>query len=145
MNRYEAQQRIINQLKRIDGRTSPWDASYTFSTDLHDAVVPHDEYIGNINSFPFVMCVFQESQIRHVGGGERLTITSFRIRGITWDEDVEFAGELLADDIEHVLNHVRLEHPEFDEIRLTTIATDEGLNAPLAAVVIEGTLVYQNA
>ena len=144
MNRLDAQTKIITELKRIDGRTSPWNASYTFYHDVHETVIPHDEYIDNINSFPCIMLTLLESKIVHVGGGERLNLTSFRIRGITWDSEVEFAGERLADDIEHVLNHVRHEHPEFDDIRLNTIATDEGLNEPLGAVVIEGTLVFRN-
>ena len=144
MNRHDAQTKIINELKRIDGRTSPWDASYTFNVDVHENVLPHDEYVDNINSFPCVMILFKETQIRHIGNDERYAVTSFRIRGLTFDEDVEYAGELLADDIEHVLENVRRDYPEFDEVRLDTVATDEGLNAPLGAVVVEGTLVYIN-
>lgn len=144
MNRREAQLKIIDSLKRIDGRTSPWDASYTFNTDVHGNVLDRDEYIDNINSFPCVMVTFTDTQVRHIGGGERYLVTSFRIRGITWDEDVEDAGELLADDLEHAIDRVRQDNPEFDEVRLDTIQTDEGLNAPLGAVIVQGTLVYRN-
>lgn len=144
MNRREALLKIIEQLKRIDGRTSPWNPSYTFNADLHGTVLPYDEFIENINSFPCVMCTFTDTMIRHIGGGERYLVTSFRIRGITLDEQVEDAGELLADDLEHVVSYIRREHTDFEEARIDTIQTDEGLNAPLGAVIIEGTLVYRN-
>jgi hypothetical protein len=144
MTRREALMKIINQLKRIDGRTSPWNPSYTFNSNVYETVLPYEDFIENINSFPCVMCITTDSQIRHVGGGVRLIVTSFRVRGITWDEQVEDAGELLADDIEHVISNIRLEHPEFDEIRIDSIQTDQGLNAPLGAVMIEGTMVYQH-
>lgn len=140
----EAQTRIVTQLKRIDGRTSPWNLDYVFTVDLHENVLPHDEFIDNINSFPCVMVTFTNTQIRHIGGGERYAVISFRIRGITLDEDVEDAGELLADDLEHAISYLRRENPEFDEARIDTVQTDEGLNAPLGAVVIEGTLVFRN-
>jgi hypothetical protein len=144
MNRREAQLKIIDSLKRIDGRTSPWNPSYTFNCDLHDNVLDHEEYVDNINSFPCVMIIVMDTQIRHIGGGERYVVSSFRIRGITWDEQVEDAGELLADDLEHALAYVRQDNPEFDEIRLDSLQTDEGLNAPLGAVIVQGTMVYRH-
>lgn len=144
MNRLQAQTKIIDQLKRIDGRTSPWNAAYTFNVDLHGTVLPYDEFIDNINSFPCVMVTMTQTEIRHVGGGQRYAIVSFRVRGITLDDQVEDAGELLADDLEHALSYLRQENPEFEEARLDSIQTDEGLNAPLGAVIIEGTLVYRN-
>ena len=132
------------QLKRIDGTTSPWNPSYTFNTDVHGTVLDHDEFIDAVNSFPCLMVTTVQTAVTHIGGGQRYKTQSFRIRGITLDEGVEDAGELLADDIEHVLSHIRHTYPEFDEVRLDTIQTDEGLNAPLGALIIQGTLVYRN-
>jgi len=136
--------KIINQLKRIDGRTSPWNASYTFNWDLHDNVLPHDEFIENINSFPCVMFTVDNTVIRHIGGGERYVVISFLIRGITWSDDVEEGGDLLADDIEHALSRIKHSYPEFEEVRLDTVQTDEGLNRPFGATLIRGTLVYRH-
>jgi hypothetical protein len=144
MNRRQSQLKIIDALKRIDGRTSPWNPSYTFNLDLHDNVLDHDEFVDNINSFPCVMLTITDTQIFHIGGGERYVISAFRIRGITWDEQVEDAGELLADDIEHAISKVRQDHPDFEEIRIDTVQTDEGLNAPLGAVIVQGTMVYRH-
>lgn len=144
MNRRQSQLKIIEALKRIDGRTSPWNPSYTFNLDVHETVLDHDEFIENINSFPCVMVTVIDTMIRHIGGGERYVVSSFRIRGITWDERTEEAEELLADDIEHVISHLRAAEPEFDEIRIDTVQTDEGLNAPLGAVVVQGTMVYRH-
>ncbi len=144
MNRREAQLKIIESLKRIDGRTSPWNADYTFNLDVHDNVLDHDEFIDNINSFPCVMLTVTDTQIRHIGGGERYVVSSFRIRGITWDERTDEAEEQLADDLEHVIAHLRAFEPAFDEIRVDTVQTDEGLNAPLGAVIVQGTMVYKH-
>lgn len=144
MTRREALLKIIAQLKRINGRTSPWNSDYQFNVDVHETVLPYEEFIDNINSFPCVMLTFIDTQVRHIGGGERYLVTSFRIRGITWDDQVEDAGELLADDLEHALSYVRREHTEFEECRIDTVQTDEGLNAPLGAVIVEGTLVYKH-
>lgn len=144
MNRYESLQALVSSFRAIDGRTSPWNPSYTFNLDVHENVLDHDEFVEAINSFPCIMVTFTDTQIRHIGGGERYTVSSFRIRGITWDEDVEDAGELLADDIEHVVNHLKQAYPSFEEVRLDSVQTDEGLNAPLGAVIVQGTLVYRN-
>jgi hypothetical protein len=143
MDKFTALDRIVTALRRVDGHTSPWDSSYTFSTSI-TAVYDRELYIDEINSFPCVMCVADQVQVRHSGAGERYNIMTFRIRGVTWDDQVEDAGEMLADDIEHVISHIRQNYPEFDECRINTIQTDEGLNAPLGALIIEGVALYRN-
>jgi hypothetical protein len=144
MNRLQAINNIVSALSRIDGRTSPWDASYTFATDIHLNVIARDRYIEEIDSFPVVMVTPVQETISHTGGGQRWSTLTVRVRGICWDEDTELAGERLADDIEHVITHIRREYPELEELRLDTIQTDEGLNAPLGAVVVLATAVYQH-
>jgi hypothetical protein len=144
MDRNQASQRIVDTLRRIDGRTSPWNSSYTFRTDVYDRVYDHDLFLEEINQFPCVMFTVTEIAVSHVGGGQRYNTMSFRLRGVVWDESTSEAGELLADDLEHAVSNIRQAYPEFEEIRLDTIQTDEGLNAPLGAVVIQGTAVYRN-
>lgn len=144
MDRSQALSKIITALRRIDGRTSPWNPSYTFNEAVYDQVYSRDLFLDEINSFPCVMCVAERVTVKHTGGGQRYNILQFRIRGVTWNNQVEDAGELLAEDIEHVFTHIRQDHPMFDEIRLDSIQTDEGLNAPLGAVILEGTALYRN-
>jgi hypothetical protein len=144
MNRIQAIAHMVNALRRIDGRTSPWDASYTFATDVHGNVIARDRYIEEIDSFPVVMLVPLQEIISHTGGGQRWSTLTVRIRAICWDEVTELAGERLADDIEHVVSHMRRDHPRLEELRIDTIQTDEGLNAPLGAVVVQLTAVYQH-
>ena len=144
MDRREAQTNIIALLKRIDGRTSPWTSDYTFSYAINDNVHSRDLYIDEINSFPCIMVTVDRVQVSHIGANTRYHTLAFRIRGITWDGDAQSAGEALADDIEHALEHARQEHPTFDEVRIDSIQTDEGINAPLGAVLIQGIAVYQN-
>lgn len=143
MDKITALTALAEQITHIDGRTSPWDPSYTFATSVA-SVHTRDLFVDEINSFPCVMCVAESVKVRHSGAGQRYNIMQFRIRGITWDEAVEDAGEQLADDIDHVISHTREEYPAFDEVRIETIQTDEGLNAPLGAVVIEGIALYRN-
>jgi hypothetical protein len=144
MNRLKVLTAIKQSLKRIDGRTSPWDPDYTFSTDVHGTVVTQDLYVEEINSFPILMVTVMQELISHTGGGQRWSALSFRVRGVIWDEDAEQAGEQLADDVEHVISNVRRENTQIEEIRIDTIQTDEGINRPLAAVIIQGTALYQH-
>jgi hypothetical protein len=144
MDRIQAQSYIVNALKTMDGRTSPWASDYTFSYAINDNVHDRDLYIDEINQFPCIMVTVDRVQVSHIGAGVRYHTLSFLIRGITWDEDAQSAGELLADDIDHVISNLRRIHPQFDEVRIDTIQTDEGINAPLGAVLIQGIAVYQN-
>jgi hypothetical protein len=144
MDRMQAQSNIISLLKRIDGRTSPWNAAYTFSYDVALNVYSRDLYIDEINQFPCIMVTVDRVQVSHIGANTRYHTLAFRIRGITWDGDAQSAGEALADDIEHAIDNARLEYPAFDEVRIDTIQTDEGINAPLGAVLIQGIAVYKN-
>lgn len=140
----QAQTNIIQLLNRINGTTSPWDASYTFNCAVTGNIYDKELFIDEINAFPCVMVTAERVQVSHIGAGTRYNTLSFQIKGITWDESAADAGEALADDIEHALNYARLEHPEFDEVRIDAIQTDEGINAPLGAVIIQGIAVYSN-
>lgn len=135
---------IMQLINRIDGTTSPWDASYMFKYSVTGNIYDRELYIDQINAFPCVMVVVDRVQVSHIGAGTRYNTLSFQIKGITWDENASAAGEDLADDIEHALKYARLEYPQFDEVRIDTIQTDEGINAPLGAVIIQGIAVYTN-
>jgi hypothetical protein len=144
MDRMQAQTNIIQLINRINGTTSPWDASYTFNCTATGNVYDRELFIDQINAFPCVMLTTERVQVSHIGAGIRYNTLSFQIRGITWDEDAGTAGEALADDIEHVIKYARQEYPAFDEVRIDTIQTDEGINAPLGAVILQGIAVYSN-
>lgn len=130
------------QLQRIDGRTSPW-SKYEFNIDLHDEV--HDQllFFPDINSFPLVSFSVEDERIVHAEGNERYSLTSIEIRGYTYDEEVEQSGELIAQDIEHVLEHLRSEDRRIEEIRVMSVNTDSGTNAPYGACIINIEALYR--
>jgi hypothetical protein len=135
MNTNELKNLLVEQLSRIDGRTSPW-SSYEFNYELHGEVYPELRFFDDINSFPTVCFELKNERILHAEGGARFYMVSLELRGYTYDEDVEESGELLAQDVEHVLEHARQEDRRLEDVRLLEIETDYGLNAPWGACIL---------
>jgi hypothetical protein len=125
---------LISALRRIDGRDSPWDRSYTFNYDLHG-----DAYLGfseDVNSFPTVNAIVSNESLYSIGGGVRFSNLQIELRCYAYSEDIEDASESLASDVEHVLSHYRLWAPDIDDVRVIQIETDGGINAPYGAAII---------
>lgn len=125
---------LISALRRIDNRTSPWSSDYDFATDLHGDV--YYGYNDDINSFPHVEVIINDERIYSIGGGVRFSNLELELRCYTYDESVEESGEALASDIEHVLYHYRLWAPDVDDVRIASVQTDGGINAPYGAAII---------
>jgi hypothetical protein len=135
MNTNELKNLLVSQLRRIDGRTSPW-SNYEFNCSLHDEVYPELRFFDDINSFPTVCFVVSNERVLHAEGSARFYSVSLELRGYTYDEDVEESGELLAQDVEHVLAYLRREDSRLEDIRLLETNTDSGLNAPWGACIL---------
>lgn len=135
MNTNELKNLLVEQLSRIDGRTSPW-SSYEFNCSLHGEVYPELRFFDDINSFPAVCFVISNERIIHAEGGARFYTVSLELRGYTYDEDVEESGELLAEDVEHVLAYLRQVDRRLEDVRLLEINTDAGINAPWGACIL---------
>jgi len=132
---------FIEALRRIDGRTSPWNSDYDFSTDLHG-----DVYYGfndDVNSFPQVQIIINDERIYSIGGGVRFSNVELQIRCYTYDESVEESGEALASDIEHVISAYRLWAPDIDDFRIASVETDGGINAPYGAAIITAQVLFR--
>lgn len=142
MDRYTATNKIMQALLSIDGRSSPLDPHYVFSTSVH-SVFDEYRFLDEINEYPTLMVVCEKEEIRHIGGGIRYSLVNYELRGINWSDDTQYAGEQLAEDIEHVLQHSRAWAPEFEELRVLDIETDDGLNAPLGVVIIKFTVLFE--
>lgn len=137
MNTLEFLNLLVEQLRRIDGRVSPW-GSYTFNYDLHGEAYPRLHFFDEINSFPLVSATVVDERIIHAeGGGALFYSVSVELRGYTYDEAVEESGENISQDIEHVIEHLREQDPRITEVRVLEINTDSGLNAPWGACVIK--------
>jgi hypothetical protein len=125
---------LISALRRIDGRSSPWDRSYDFNVDLHG-----DVYLGfdeDVNSFPTINAIISNESIYSIGGGVRFSNLEIELRCYTYDEDVEESAEALVSDVEHVLSVYRSWAPDLDDVRIAQIETDGGINAPYGAAII---------
>ena len=76
MNTLEFLNLLVEQLRRIDGRVSPW-GSYTFNYDLHGEAYPRLHFFDEINSFPLVSATIVDERIIHAEGGGALGISIF--------------------------------------------------------------------
>lgn len=137
MNTLDLKNLLVKQLRRIDGRTSPW-GEYSFNWNLHDEVYSELRFFDDINSFPCITFHVTDERIVHAEGlGGRYASVSIEMRGYTYDERVEESGESLAQDIEHVLHYLREADRELEDIRLLQINTDSGANAPWGACILQ--------
>lgn len=127
---------MIRQLQRIDGGTSPWDATYTFNYTVY-RVYDHLIFADEINEYPSVCVAHRGERITHIGGGIRLHTTLYEIRGYTHSDTVEQSGEALASDIEHVIDNFRHWTEDSIDYRLISVRTDGGVLAPLGVCIIE--------
>ena len=136
MNALKLKNYLKQQLRRIDGRQSPW-SDYEFNYSVYDEVYSELRFFDDINSFPCITFELKNERIIHAEGSGRFSIVSIELRGYTYDEDVEQSGEAIAQDIEHVLNNMRRENRELEDIRLLEVRTDSGLNAPHGACIFQ--------
>lgn len=132
---------LINALRRIDGRTSPWDRSYDFVNDLHgDVYFGYDE---DVNSFPYISVLIDNESIYSIGGGVRFSNIEMQLRCYTYDESVEESAEAIVSDVEHVLSAYRSWAPDLDDVRIAQIETDGGINAPYGAAIISIQVLFR--
>lgn len=134
MNALQLKNLLVEQLRRIDGRRSPW-SDYEFNYSVYDEVYSELQFFDDISSFPCITFELKDERVIHAEGGGRFSTVSIELRGYTHDEDVEQSGEAIAQDIEHVLNNLRRENRTLEDIRLLEINTDMGLNAPFGACI----------
>lgn len=137
MNTLELLEVLQQQMQRIDGRTSPWDSRYTFNFNVHDEVHLRLLYFDEVNSFPCICMSVEREAVLHAESNTRYRSILLELRGYCHSEDVQQSGEHLAQDIEHVIQYMRQEHPEITEIRIQSVQTDSGLNSPYGACIIQ--------
>lgn len=133
---------IKKALESINSQISTFDSSYTYNYTVQK-VVTRELFMDEIHDFPTLMVTNQGIQFIQLSNNLRHKVYSCRIRAIVYDENTIESGELLAQDIEHVLENYRKWEYRFEEVRLTRIETDAGINAPYGAVIISFTVVGQ--
>jgi hypothetical protein len=134
---------LISELKRIDGSISPYDRKYTFNTNLHRDVYLGFKFFDEIDSFPSVYINVEREDYFHYGGNNRFIVMTMDVRGYTYDHEVEESGEALAQDIEHIIKWMKKTYPAIEEVRVLSVETDSGLNAPYGVALFKLEALYQ--
>jgi hypothetical protein len=70
-------------------------------------------------------------------------VLTIDLRGYTLDQEVEESGELLAQDIEHIMQWMKKQYPAIEEVRVLSVETDGGLNAPYGVALFKIEALYQ--
>lgn len=136
---------IVEQLKTINGEISPFDASYTFGTNLFNNVYRELRYIDEVNDFP-ALYLSADTEIRNFHS-ENLTEATLGviIRAYVYGEDnSQLLADTLVEDIEHVIYSIG-DHPDMGilDITIENISADEGLSAPYGVSNVELSVVYR--
>lgn len=136
---------LVEQLKDIDGQTSSYDPSYTYSTNLFNNVYRKLKFIDEVNDFP-ALYLAAGTEIRDFQS-ENLTVATLDviIRAYVYGEDnSQSLSDYLLEDIEHVVYNIG-DNPEKGilDITIESISTDEGLAIPYGIAEIELSIVYR--
>jgi hypothetical protein len=134
---------ITTELNRIDGGFSPFDRAYRFNYNLHRDVYFGFKYFDEIASFPSIYLTVEREDYFHYGANNRFIVLTIDLRGYTLDQEVEESGELLAQDIEHIMQFMKKQYPAIEEVRVLSVETDGGLNAPYGVALFKIEALYQ--
>jgi hypothetical protein len=130
-NRTKITDYIVEQLKKIDGRTSPYTKEYVFLSNLHENVYRGVKYIDEINDFPsiYVTSNVERRKYQTNNNTEALVVTAIRCYVMGDEPEVQLSN--IFQDIEHILYNMQVPN-EFTSLDITidTTLTDSGLLEP---------------
>ena len=136
---------LVTNLKNIDGGTSSYNASYTYTQNLFNNVYRKIKFLDEVNDFP-ALYLSAGTEIRNFNSLS-LTVATLdvTIRAYVFGED---NSQSLADDVVQDIEHVIYslgDNPEKGilDITIDSISTDEGLAAPYGIAEVELTIVYR--
>ena len=99
-------------------------------------------FLHEINSFPsFYIATNNERRI-HRGAGTRYALVSCTVRGYCWGDTLDTV-EAYARNIEQAIQTFRATNTLVEEMRVTSLATDEGTMAPYGIVDIIVETLYE--
>ena len=136
---------LVTSLKNIDGTTSNYDASYTYTQNLFNNVYRKIKFLDEVNDFP-ALYLSAGTEIRDFNSLS-LTVATLdvTIRAYVYGEDnSQSLADDLVQDIEHVIYSLG-DNPDKGilDITIDSISTDEGLAAPYGIAEVELTVVYR--
>lgn len=130
-NRSNIVNHIITNLKKIDGRTSPFSSSYEFSTNLYENIYRGLKYIDEINEFP---CVYLQClrEIRlYTTANATEGVVELALRCYFHSDENSLSTNNIVSDIEHVLYNMDSDlELNIQQITITEIIVDSGLLEP---------------
>jgi hypothetical protein len=142
--RKEITEFLVNELKKINGGSSTFDANYTYSTNIANNVFRRLKFLDEINDFPTI-CVNAGSEARIYDTSGLITgDLTLNIRAYLRAENPITAAENLADDIEHIVYHIG-DKSDMGLLNMImqSVSTDEGLVAPFGILEIDILVKYQ--
>ena len=132
---------LVTNLKNIDGGTSSYDASYTYTQNLFNNVYRKIKFLDEVNDFP-ALYLSAGTEIRDFNSLS-LTVATLdvTIRAYVYGEDnSQSLADDLIQDIEHVIYSLG-DNPDkgVQDITIDSITVDEGLVEPygLAEVILQ--------
>ena len=136
---------LVTNLKNIDGGTSSYNASYTYTQNLFDNVYRKIKFLDEVNDFP-ALYLSAGTEIRNFNSLS-LTVATLdvTIRAYVYGEDnSQSLADDLVQDIEHVIYSLG-DNPDKGilDITIDSISIDEGLAAPYGLAEVELTVVYR--
>ena len=136
---------LVTRLKEIDGEASPFDAYYTFNTNLFNNVFRKLKFLDEVNDFPSLY-IAAGTEFRDFNS-KSLTVATLdvTIRAYVYGED---NSQSLADDVVQDIEHVIYSIGDNSDkgildITIESISTDEGLAIPYGLAEAQLTVVYR--
>jgi hypothetical protein len=136
---------LVTNLKNIDGGTSSYNASYTYTQNLFNNVYRKIKFLDEVNDFP-ALYLSAGTEIRNFNSLS-LTVATLdvTIRAYVYGEDnSQSLADDLVQDVEHVIYSLG-DNPDKGilDITIDSISIDEGLAAPYGLAEVELTVVYR--
>ena len=124
-NRTKITDYIVEQLKKVDGRTSP------YLEDYHQNVYRAVKYIDEINDFPSIYVTSNVERRKYSTNGNTEAVVFTAIRCYVYGDETEKQLSNIFQDIEHILYSMQVPN-EFTSLDITidTTITDSGLLEP---------------
>lgn len=130
-NRTKITNHIVEQLRKIDGYSSPFSKDYTFMSDVRTNIYRGVKYIDEINDFPSLYVTSNVEERKYQTNGNTEAIVFTVIRCYVMGDQPELQLSNIFQDIEHVLYNMQVPN-EFTSLDITidTTLTDSGLLEP---------------
>jgi len=139
---------LIDNLKLIDGTSSPFNHRYRFKSNVYENVYKGFKGIDEINDFPSIFVTGGQETREYNTLNNIKSILNITIRGYLYNEEYELANEdvnNLIQDIDHIIYNLPKKHTNLEimDITIASISTDEGLLTPYGIVELQVQASYE--